>query len=139
EITAKEAGYLRDYEVCGWGRRAQGTAYPGNRGSEEPVDLFCTGGAALLGYNLGTAQPVRRDPAGAFPLMSRAPEQGYVPAQAALGMLYANGQGVPQDYVEARKWWQKAAEGGHVLAASSVANGRGGGAPPRTAPATTPK
>jgi hypothetical protein len=129
EITTKEAGYLKDYEVCGLGKSAQGTVYPGNRGSQEPVDLFCMGGAALLGYNLGTGQPVRKDPQAAFQYLSRAAEQGHIAAQAALGMLYANGKGVQQNYEEARKWWQKAADGGHVLAAASAANSRGA---PRT-------
>ncbi len=129
EITTKEAGYLKDYEVCGWGKANPETAYPGNRGSQEPVDLFCMGGAAILGYNLGTGQPVRPNPQAGFKFTFQAAEQGYVPAQAALGMLYANGKGVQQDYGESRKWFTKAAAGGHVLAATSAANGRGA---PRT-------
>jgi TPR repeat protein len=44
-------------------------------------------------------------------------------------MLYANGKGVQQDYAESRKWFTKAAAGGHLLAATSAANGRGA---PRT-------
>ena len=36
--------------------------------------------------------------------------------QFNLGILYNNGQGVPQDYVEARKWFLKAAEQRHALA-----------------------
>src|SRR6185436_16445935 len=94
-------------------------------------DLFCMGGAAVLGYNLGTGQQVRKDPQAGFTYTSQAAEQGYVPAQAALGMLYANGKGVQQNYAEARKWFVKAAAGGHLLAASSAANGRGA---PRTTP-----
>lgn len=129
EITTKEAGYLKDYEVCGLGKAGQETVWPGNRGSQEPVDLFCMGGSAVLGYNLGTGQPVRKDPQAGFKYTLQAAEQGHVAAQAALGMLYANGKGVPQDYAEARKWWLKAAAGGHTLAASSAANGRGA---PRT-------
>ena len=45
-------------------------------------------------------------------------------AQYNLAVLYANGQGVPQDYVEARKWYRKAAEQGDAAAnldAASVA------------------
>jgi TPR repeat protein len=129
EITTKEDGYLKDYEVCGRGKANAETVWPGNRDSREPVDLFCMGGAAVLGYNLATGQPVRSDPQAGFEYTLQAAEQGYVAAQAALGMLYANGKGVQQDYGEARKWWLKAAEGGHVLAAASAANGRGA---PRT-------
>ena len=125
EITTKEAGYLKDYETCGWGKSGQGTVYPGNRGSSEPEDLFCMGGAALLGQNLGTGQPVPQDPQAAFQYTLQSAEKGYVPAEAALGMLYANGKGVQQNYAESRKWFVKAAEGGHPLAAESAANGRG--------------
>ena len=110
EIAAKEAGYLRDYEVCGAGKSSQE--------AKELVDLFCQGGALL-----------RKDPVSGFQYTLQAAEQGYVPAQAALGMLYANGKGVQQNYAEAGKWWVKAAEGGHLLAASSASmlyrNGEG--------------
>ena len=33
-----------------------------------------------------------------------AAERGNAEAQFNLGLMYANGQGVPQDYVEAHKW-----------------------------------
>ena len=38
-----------------------------------------------------------------------AADQGNTPAQAALGMMYYVGKGVPQDYVEAYKWCNLAA------------------------------
>ena len=41
---------------------------------------------------------------------------GYAHAQLILGLMYDNGQGVTQDYVEAVKWYQKAAEQGHAKA-----------------------
>ncbi len=34
--------------------------------------------------------------------------------QYNLGIMYDNGRGVPQDYVEAAKWYRKAAEQGYV-------------------------
>ena len=37
-------------------------------------------------------------------------EQGYAGAQYNLGLIYANGKGVTQDYKEAVKWYRKAAE-----------------------------
>jgi TPR repeat protein len=43
-----------------------------------------------------------------------AAEQGSADAQFALGVMYGNGDGVPQDYSEAVKWWRKAAEQGDV-------------------------
>ncbi len=39
-------------------------------------------------------------------------EQGYPLAQATLGLLYAEGQGVPQDYVPAHMWVNLAAAQG---------------------------
>lgn len=129
EVTTKEAGYLKDYEVCGLGKSGQGASYPGNRGSSEPEDLFCMGGAALLGQNLATGQAVKKDPPAAFQFTLQSAEKGYVPAEAALGMMYADGKGVEQNYGESKKWFVKAAEGGHVLAAESAKYGRGGGGP----------
>lgn len=42
-----------------------------------------------------------------------AAEQGVAVAQFNLGVLYANGEGVPQDYGEALSWYQLAGEQGH--------------------------
>ena len=39
-----------------------------------------------------------------------AAEQGYASAQYNLGLMYATGEGVPQDYQEALKWYRLAAE-----------------------------
>jgi TPR repeat protein len=43
-------------------------------------------------------------------------EAGDAEAQHKLGFMYKNGQGVEQDFKEAVKWWQKAAEQGDILA-----------------------
>jgi hypothetical protein len=56
----------------------------------------------------------------AFKYTLQAAEQGYVPAEAAVGMMFADGKGVEQNYAEAGKWWIAAAEGGHILAAGNV-------------------
>jgi len=48
-------------------------------------------------------------------------DQGGVNAQAALGDLYTNGWGIPQDYSEAFKWYRSAAEQGHEQAIINVA------------------
>jgi TPR repeat protein len=42
--------------------------------------------------------------------------QGNARSQTALGMLYELGRGVPQDYVQAAKWYQKAAIQGNAMA-----------------------
>ena len=43
-------------------------------------------------------------------------KQGDADAQFYLGLMYYEGQGVPQDYAEAVKWYRKAAEQGNALA-----------------------
>jgi len=122
DITARETGALKDYEVCGFGTTGQRAVNQANPGAEEPLDLFCMGGAALRGYRLRPGQPAKKDPAYAFQYTLRAAEQGYVPAEAAVAMMYANGKGVQQNYAEAGKWWIKASEGGDRLAARHTWN-----------------
>jgi len=56
-------------------------------------------------------------------------EQGNAGAQHNLGLMYDNGQGVPQDHVAAAKWYRKAAEQGDARAQHNLGlmyyNGRG--------------
>jgi len=40
----------------------------------------------------------------------KAAEQGYAPAENYLGVMYANGLGVPQDYSKALYWLKKSAK-----------------------------
>jgi TPR repeat protein len=49
-----------------------------------------------------------------------AAEQGFAPAQANLGYLYAEGKGVKQDSAEAAKWYRKAAEQGWASAQANL-------------------
>ncbi len=107
QVSAKAAGYQKDYEVCA--QTVEGAAAD-----------YCTGGNYLLGRNLATGQPMPKDPVQAFQNTLKAAEQGYMPAEAATGMMYATGKGVEIDYAEAAKWWTKAAEAGHVLAAFNL-------------------
>ena len=67
------------------------------------MDLFCAGGAL-----------VSKNPAQAFQLTLKAAQGGYVPAQEVVGMMYAIGKGVQQDYREAGKWFLTAAEAGNT-------------------------
>ena len=46
--------------------------------------------------------------------------QGHAAAQSKLGVMYTNGQGVPQDDGEAVKWFRAAAEQGHAGAQSNL-------------------
>jgi TPR repeat protein len=62
--------------------------------------------------------------------LRRLASHGDAAAEYALAKRYANGDGVEQDYHEARHWFLQAAEQGHVRAQSKVAasfwEGRGG-------------
>jgi TPR repeat protein len=73
--------------------------------------------------------PATGDLPAAFQQTLKAAEGGSVPAQAAVGMMYADGKGVRQSYGEAAKWWVKAAEGGDLdagrLAWNLYRNGEG--------------
>ena len=57
--------------------------------------------------------------------------QGDAEAQGVLGRMYAQGWGVPQDYAQAAKWYEKAAAQGRVFAqgALGVLYGKGSGVP----------
>ncbi len=120
EVSAKAAGYRKDYEVC--------DSRPQGGDGKQPVDLFCAGGAYLTGQDFTTGKAVQRDPALAFGNTLKAAEEGYVPAQNAVALMYANGKGIQQNYAEAAKWWVKAAEAGHLQAASHAAMVYRGGA-----------
>ena len=49
-----------------------------------------------------------------------AAEQGNASAQYNLGVMYQNGQGVPQDYKTAVKWYRLAAEQGNASAQGNL-------------------
>ena len=59
---------------------------------------------------------LRKDYATALRLLRPLAEEGNESAQHILGVIYGQGQGVPQDYVEAVKWYRKAAEQGNATA-----------------------
>ena len=51
-----------------------------------------------------------------FEATLKAAEQGNAEAKFKLGLMYYDGDGVPQDYAEAMKWYRKAAEQGDAVA-----------------------
>jgi hypothetical protein len=73
--------------------------------------------------------PATGNLASAFQQTLQAAEGGSVPAQTTVGMMYADGKGVQQNYAEAARWWVKAAEGGDLdagrLAWNLYRNGEG--------------
>jgi TPR repeat protein len=93
-ISTEQAGDMTYYEVCA---RSE---------PETAVKLFCDGGAWL-----------RKNPSLAFQSTLKSAQAGYAPAQEVVGMMYATGKGVQQDYTEAGKWFLSAAEKGEYRAA----------------------
>jgi len=72
---------------------------------------------ALAGpFEDGVAAYIRKDYATAMRLMRPLAEQGNARSQITIGLMYKDGEGVPQDYAEARKWFRKAAEQGFAEA-----------------------
>jgi len=68
-----------------------------------------------------TAANKRGDYATALKAFQSLAAQGNAEAQTNIGMLYANGQGVPQDYSQARQWYEKAAAQGNPMAQNNLA------------------
>jgi len=63
---------------------------------------------------------VKANPKKAVSACRRLAEQGQCLAQFNLGLLYDLGEGVPQSYAEAAKWYRKAADQGSALAQYNV-------------------
>ncbi|ENZ8900255.1 tetratricopeptide repeat protein [Neisseria gonorrhoeae] len=70
--------------------------------------------AALIA--LGLNQAVWAGDVSDFRENVQAAEQGNAAAQFNLGVMYENGQGVRQDYVQAVQWYRKASEQGDAQA-----------------------
>ena len=66
-------------------------------------------GPARAGFDEGVIAHERGDYETALKEFRPLAERGDAMAQSNLGIMYENGQGVPQDYAEALKWFRKAA------------------------------
>ena len=76
---------------------------------------------ALAGYGEGMAAYKNGDYATALKEWKPLAAQGNAAAQTFLGTMYANGQGVPQDYKEGLKWLRLAADQGDAFAQLNLA------------------
>jgi len=72
---------------------------------------------------------LKTDPVRVATACRKLAEMGNAMGQSRLGVLYATGQGVPQDDAEAAKWYRKSAEQGYVAGqvnlGAAYADGRG--------------
>jgi len=80
------------------------------------LSVVCLATPAWSDYMAGEDAYHRGDYATAVREWSPLAKLGVAAAQFHLGQLYANGQGVPQDYVQARQWYEKAARQGEASA-----------------------
>ncbi len=71
---------------------------------------------AACDFDRGMAAYKRKDYSQALRYWKQCAEEGNAVAQYNLGVMYENGEGVPQDYAEAVKWYRKAAEQGYASA-----------------------
>ncbi len=78
------------------------------------VLLGSTGTSWGADYQKGLAAHQSGDFATALREWKPLAEQGDARAQYKMGVMYTNGQGVPQDYKTAVKWYTLAAEQGHA-------------------------
>lgn len=67
----------------------------------------------IAAYNRGDAKT-------ALKLWQPLADHGNADAQVNIGVLHANGEGVPQSYVEALAWYRKAADQGDVFAINNL-------------------
>ena len=80
------------------------------------LSIACLSMAACDDFQEGRDAYLRGDYATALHEWRPLAEQGNTRAQYYLGVLYANGHGVPQDDGQARQWWEKAAAHGYEKA-----------------------
>ncbi len=63
---------------------------------------------------------IRRAQTSYTELLSKAAEEGDIKAQATLGWMYENGEGIDKSFKKAVKWYRKAAEQGHAEAQAGL-------------------
>ena len=78
------------------------------------LSIICLVAPTWADFKAGENAYHRGDYATALHELRPLAEQGLAAAQFKLGLLYANGQGVPKDDVQARQWYEKAAAQGHA-------------------------
>jgi TPR repeat protein len=81
------------------------------------LSIVCLVAPAWADFEAGMDAYNRGDYATALREWRPLAEQGQTEAQHNLGELYAEGKGVPQDYVQAHMWYNLAAANGDKLAA----------------------
>ena len=84
------------------------------------LSSVCLAEPAWADYRVGMDAYLRGDYATALREWIPLAEQGDADAQYNLGVMYDKGPGAPQDYVQARQWYEKAAVQGDANAQSNL-------------------
>src|SRR5437899_2633314 len=125
ELDANASGCA----VCGTPLPAIPDLVPAARPNRRPVKSLFFVVACLLVGSLIVIWAMTRHGEGSSPKVTgianlaeiRAKaDQGDAEAQKKLGAAYARGQGLPQDYKEAAKWYRQAADQGHAGAQTAL-------------------
>ncbi len=85
---------------------------------------FCrnaSGSSRRAMYNLGRAHVASGQTSEAIAAFRKAADKGSTTAMVELGVIYANGSGVPKDAAQARKLFEKAAQAGNARGAINLA------------------
>ncbi len=103
------------YDRAGRARRGRRRALTAAAGALLAVVLvtpaFAGAGASL---RQGVTAYTRGNFGYAAAIFAPLAQRGHPEAQAYLGLLYAMGRGVPQDYTQAALWYRRAADQGHA-------------------------
>ncbi len=75
---------------------------------------YLVGWQYATGMEILTRKKIKVDYVEAEKWYRKSALQGYAEAQNSLGVLYAGGQGVPQDHKQAVEWFRKAANQGNI-------------------------
>ncbi len=78
--------------------------------------IVCLAVPTWADYLAGVDAYLRGNYATALSELRPLAEQGNADAQYNLGLMYDKGHGVPQDYGQARQWYEKAAAQGNAMA-----------------------
>ena len=85
------------------------------------LSIICLAAPAWADFQAGMDAYLRGDYATTLHEWRPLAEQGNADAQNNLGAMYDDGHGVPQDYGQARQWYEKAAARGYANAQSNLA------------------
>ena len=86
------------------------------------LSLVCLTSSACADITpaVDTSQNNRAEDEATAKEVRKSAEEGHASAQYTLGLLYDGGVGVPQDYRQAKEWFEKAAKQGHAGAQADL-------------------